>query len=213
MEPAMTELRRVPTGRAGRLWLLSRLRTGRLAADLLDRKLRILRAELERSHLVAERAEVRWRAAWREADRWGLRAAILSGQRESELSAPATRTDVTVTWASVMGVRYPVDAQCRLPLAERTDRSPGSAAMVEAKAAYEEAVRAGVAHAAAAAACRIIDAEIATTRRRLRAIVDRWVPRLETALTGLTHELDETERAETFRLRWAAARARREAQP
>ena len=62
-----------------------------------------------------------------------------------------------------------------------------------------------VSHAAADAACRVVEVEIAATRRRLRVITDRWIPRLENALRDLMHELDETECAENFRLRWAAS--------
>jgi V/A-type H+/Na+-transporting ATPase subunit D len=73
-----------------------------------------------------------------------------------------------------------------------------------AAAAYRNAMDAGVAHAAAVEACRIVNAEVAETRRRLHALSDRWVPRLESAITALTHQLEETERAETVRMRWAA---------
>jgi V/A-type H+/Na+-transporting ATPase subunit D len=72
------------------------------------------------------------------------------------------------------------------------------------------ALQAGVAHAAAREACRIVDAEVVEARRRLRALTDRWVPRLETALTELTRQLEETERAETVRMRWAIDAAARE---
>ncbi len=203
----MGELRRVPPGRAGRLWLVKRLRAGRLAADLLDRKLQVLHIELERFRLLEERTRERWQKASREADAWIVRAAVLGGQRDVRLSAPQDRASVAISWASVMGVRYPVEATCRVPEAGTTDRGPGSAALVAATVAYREAVEAAVAHAAADTASRVVEAEIAATRRRLHAITDRWIPRLERALRVLTHDLDETERAETFRLRWAASRS------
>ena len=62
-----------------------------------------------------------------------------------------------------------------------------------------EAIEAAAAHGAAAAACRVIDAEIDDTRRRSRAINDRWIPRLAQALSRVTRSLDETEREETIR--------------
>jgi V/A-type H+-transporting ATPase subunit D len=56
-----------------------------------------------------------------------------------------------------------------------------------------------------------VDAEVALTRRRLRAINDRWLPRLEASLATLNRDLDESEREQTFRLRWAAGLSGRRA--
>jgi V/A-type H+-transporting ATPase subunit D len=202
----MAELRRVPPGRAGRLWLASRLKTARLASDLLDRKLRVLRQERERFGLLEDRARARWRTAWQAADVWALRAALIGGTRDVRLSAPAQPATVEAIWQTVMGVRYPAEVRCELPAFASSDRSPGSAALVQAATASREAVEAAAAYGAAAAACRVIDTEIEETRRRLRAIADRWIPRLEDAARRLTHELDEAEREESFR-RLRAARA------
>jgi len=193
---------RVPPGRAGRLWLQRRLRTADRAVTLLDRKLRILRTEQERFHLLAERTGAQWATAQRDAEVWLLRAAVLSGQREIRLSTTAAAADVTVRWGSVMGVRYPVDVTCQVP--EPAERGGGTAAMVEATTAYAVALRAAAAHAVAEAARRTVDAEVARTRQRLHANADRWLPRLRTALHDLTQRLEESERAETVRLHWAA---------
>jgi V/A-type H+/Na+-transporting ATPase subunit D len=200
----MTRLRHVPPGRAGRLWLLGRLRAGRLAVTLLDRKLRLLRGEQRRLRLWEERSAEQWRRCWRTADDWGLRAALLSGERDVRLCTPDGAADVTLTWTAVMGVRYPTEAACHLPTPSGADRSPATAALVEAGTAYRAAVVAAAEHAVARAAVRIVDEEVAATARRLRAVADRWVPRLESALGELARELDETEREETFRLRWAS---------
>ena len=209
----MARLRRVPPGRAGRLWLRHRLRAARLAADLLDRKLRVLRLEEERLRLLRERTSARWQTAWRQADRWIGRASVLSGERDVRLSTPYGVATISLDWANVMGVRYPVRATCLVPEVDATVRGPDSAALVEAGAAHREAVEAAVAHAAAEAAGRVVAAEIATTRRRLHAITDRWVPQLEQALNEVTHDLDENELAEAFRLRWAATAAARTEPP
>jgi V/A-type H+-transporting ATPase subunit D len=83
-----------------------------------------------------------------------------------------------------------------------------TAALPVARAAYRRAVEAAVAHAAAAGAARVVAAEVVTTRGRLRAIEDRWVPRLEAALAGLETTLLEAESADNVRLRWVA-RSRR----
>jgi V/A-type H+-transporting ATPase subunit D len=195
----MAELRHVPPGRAGRIWLDGRLQAGKRAADLLDRKLQVLRVELERFEQQRTRAEQRWREAWRAADTWGLRAAMTGGVRELRLAIPSTVAQIRITWSTVMGLRYPAEADCETPQASAADREPGSAALVEAAGAYRESLRAAAAYGAADAACRVIEAEIGQTRRRLRAITDRWIPRLESRLSRLRQELDETEREETFR--------------
>jgi V/A-type H+/Na+-transporting ATPase subunit D len=50
-------------------------------------------------------------------------------------------------------------------------------------------------------------AELATTVRRVRAIESRWLPLHEDALAALEQELDENDRSEGARIRWAARRA------
>ncbi|MFD0746175.1 V-type ATP synthase subunit D [Phytohabitans flavus] len=58
-------------------------------------------------------------------------------------------------------------------------------------------------HAAAAAAYRAISAEVTATQRRRRALTQRWIPRLDEALRDQTQRLEEAERAEAIRIRWA----------
>lgn len=197
---------RVPPGRAGRLWLGRRLETARRAATLLDHKVHVLRTERERLALIADRTRTECVAAQREAELWLTRAAVLGGQREIRLCTTDQLAEVTVTWDAVMGVRYPGAAVCALPAESAAARSPGTAAVAEATAAHRRALRAAVAHAAAAAACRILETETVETRRRLHAIADRWIPRLESELRTLTERLDEAERTEAVQLRWAAGR-------
>jgi V/A-type H+-transporting ATPase subunit D len=201
----MADVRRVPPGRAGKQWLVHRLRTGRLAADLLDRKLRILTG---RRRTLAERAARtgrRWRAAWQEADRWGRRGAVLGGRRELRLAAaPGQPVRVVVDWGEVMGVRHPVGVRCTLPDPAPGARGPGTAALVVAAASYRAAVVAAAEHAAAEAAVARVTAAIADTRRQQHAIADRWLPALETALRERTARLAEDELAEAVRLRWAS---------
>lgn len=55
-------------------------------------------------------------------------------------------------------------------------------------------------------AVAIVETELAATRARQRAIENRWVPRLEEELRMLEVRLDELDREENVRLRWAAAR-------
>lgn len=198
---------RVPPGRAGRLWLGERLQTARRAATLLDHKLHVLRTERERRTLIAARTRAEWDAAQRGADLWLTRAAALGGQREIRFGTAGQLAEVTVTWDAVMGARYPGETTCVLPVETGEARSPGTAALAEAIAAHRRALRAAVAHAAATEACRVLETETVETRRRLHAIADRWIPRLESALRTLVERLDEAERSEAVQLRWAAGRA------
>jgi V/A-type H+/Na+-transporting ATPase subunit D len=200
----MPELRGVPPGRAGRLWLRRRLGTAWHAAGLLDRKLRILRTEQQRFRLLAEQTGAAWRQWCAEADCWLARAAVLGGERDLCLSLPAEKAEVGVEWGTVMGVRYPVRATCQAPHACLAARGPGTAALVEAESAYRVALTAAVEHAAALATCRLVDAQVDDTRRLMHAIEDRWVPRLESALRDLEQRLEENERAEAVSRRWAA---------
>jgi vacuolar-type H+-ATPase subunit D/Vma8 len=49
----------------------------------------------------------------------------------------------------------------------------------------------------------LIGREVALTRRRLRAIERRWIPRLEAALADLEAALEQQEREDRVRLRRA----------
>jgi len=196
-----------PPGRAGRLWLQRRLASAERGAALLDHKLRILRTERERFALLERRTCARWEDADREAAQWLLRAVILGGERSLRLAVPGAAAQVRVEWNQPMGVRYPAEASCTLPV-ERADAPPaGSGALVEARERYRRALEAAVQHAAAQAAVRVLEAEEHATRRRLRAIEERWVPRLREALAATQLRLDEEEHADGIRLRWAAERA------
>ena len=189
------------------MWLGERLQTANRAATLLDHKLHVLRTEQERLAMIADRTRTEWDAAQREAEQWLTRAAVLGGQREIRIGTAEKLAEVTVTWNAVMGARYPAKAVCAPPPQSSEARSPGTAALVEAVAAHRRALRAAVQHAAATAACRILETETVETRRRLHAIADRWIPRLESALRTLLERLDEAERSEAVQLRWAAGRA------
>lgn len=205
----MAELRRLPPGRSGRLWLAARLAAAHRAADLHDRKLRALLDEYERLSRQAESARHAWQDGWREAQRWHLRAAMLGGESDLRLSSPAGWAELTVTQHSVMGATYPVAATCVPPEPSPTDRSPGTAAGVRAAAVSGQALQAAAALGAIEAGRRVLEAEIANTRRRLRAIARRWIPRLEAALVELNQELEEAERAGTVRLMRARVEHRR----
>ncbi len=200
----MAELR-VPPGRAGRLWLRHRLAVAERGVGLLEQKLRVLRTTQRQLHERAGRAEREWLDRAAEADVWGLRAGLAGGQRALRLATPPEPAEVSLPWTTVMGVRCPGE-----PGSVRSAGDPGDstvvagAAVLAARAAYERALDAAVRHAAAAAAVRIVDAEVATTRQRQRALRRHWIPRLDRALREVELELEEMERSEAVRRRWAS---------
>lgn len=195
----MTSLARVPPGRAGRLWLHRRLVIAQRGVDLLQRKLRILVREHHRLVSDAERTGRDWAATCADADKWGLRACLADGRRALRPASPA---EATVRWAETMGLRYPAGATCTLP----QDSPPVcSAALAGARDAAGAALQAAVRHAVAQEAERRVAREIAVTRQRIRALRDRWIPRLITAIEHIDLALDEAERSDTARLLRAGA--------
>jgi V/A-type H+-transporting ATPase subunit D len=192
----------VPLGRAGRLWLTSRLAVARRDADLLDRKLRILLQETSRLTDAAARTAAEWDGRCRDAERWLLRASMLGGERAIRLAADGSAADVTISYGVTMGVRHPDGVTCHIPAPATWD----GPALVAAREAHGWALEAAVRHAAAAAALRAVEAETLATRYRLRAVRDRWIPRLEQALAEVMLALEEQELADSARLRLAGGR-------
>ncbi len=191
----------VPPGRAGRLWLTRRLAVARRGADLLDRKLQVLQRELDRRRNSASRAAEEWERRQADADSWLLRAALLGGERAIRLAAADRFAEVTISYAATMGVRYPADATCTTPPPAAGD----GPALAAAREAHCVALAAAVQHAAAAEALRVVEGETVATRYRLRAVRDRWIPRLEQALAEVTFAIEELERADAARLRLATS--------
>lgn len=189
------------TGRAGKMRVERRLLTARHGAELLDRKQRILADELERLQLRAARTEKAWTAAAREAEFWLVRAAALDGRELIASAAPLAPAEVLLDWRSEMGVTYPEDAHCDPPAAAPVG---ASSALTFAAAAARTALAAGVRHAAAERAVRLVAAALQATRTRLRAVERRWVPRLEGELETIRRQLQAQELEENLRLRWAA---------
>ncbi|MFF4615561.1 V-type ATP synthase subunit D [Nonomuraea jabiensis] len=197
---------RIPPGRAGRMWLRRRLIAVRHGLDVLDRKLRILRREQDRLAQNAARTQAEWSAACRDADEWLLRVTRLGGRRAVRLAADGRLAEVHVYWADAVGTSYPARVSCALPELDGAAPLPITAALVPARHAYRAALRAGLEHAIAMEAARIITAEVASTNRRIRALKDRLLPLLEEALTAVELSLDEMERADIDRARRITAR-------
>ncbi len=194
---------RVPPGRAGVLWLQHRITGAERAAALLDQKLRMLRAEEHRLVRESEDTGREWTATAGEAATWLVRAALLGGERAVVLASEPGEVRVDVVWTRTMGVRYPGRAATSHPGPAPGGPSSAGAAVLAARTAHRRAVETGVRHALAQAAVRVVQAESAATRRRLRAIDDRWLPLLHQALARTRLELDEQEHADGVRLRWA----------
>jgi V/A-type H+-transporting ATPase subunit D len=103
-----------------------------------------------------------------------------------------------------MGLSYPSDARL-VNAAPPPTSPPGNAAVVRAARAFEAALVAAIRSAAADEAVRRLDAEIATTRGRVRALEKRWLPLLQEALAQVELSLEQAEQEEGSRLRRAAA--------
>lgn len=200
----MPDLSGIPPGRAGRSWLRRRLATAERGREQLDRKLRILFPEHQRLRIQAARVRADWEAACTEADGWLLRASLLGGQdavRGASLLEPAR---VDVRWRATMGLTYPADAHVTAA-PETVGPPPGNAALAPAAAAFRAALVAGVRTAAAEEAVRRVEAEIAVTRRRLRALDKHWLPTLHQQLARRELTLEQGEQEDGLRLRRAAA--------
>ncbi len=193
-----------PPGRAGRLWLRDRLALAERAVYLLDRKVRLLRREFDRVDEAATRATADWQSACRQAREWERRAVIGGGARSLQLNTPVEGADVMLGSTSVMGIHFPDSARCRVP-----ERAPeraliGSSAISPAAVAFGRAVQLGADCAVSVAAREALAAEIAATSQRLRALRDRWIPALQASLRAIEAALDELERSDSARLRWAS---------
>jgi V/A-type H+/Na+-transporting ATPase subunit D len=195
----------VPPGRAGRIWLVRRLETARRGADLLDRKLRILQSELDRLQAAAAGTAAEWDQCQADAQTWLLRTALLGGERAIRLADDGQVADVRVSYAMTMGIRHPETATCAIAPTLTWD----SPILARTRQAHRAALEAATRHAAATAAVRIVEGEVRATRYRLRAVQDRWIPRLEQTLAEVTFTIEELERADAARLRLAVRRGPR----
>lgn len=202
-----------PPGRAGRIWLAGRIATAGRAVELLEQKQQLLRQERRRLAELAERTGRAWRVLATEAELWNGRTLVAGGREELHRAQRlAGRAEVRLVWTSQAGVTYPSAAALDLP----PPAAPaGPVALAMATDACRLALDAAVQHAATTAALARVDAELVAVVRRLRAIRDRSLPRLRAELVGLDLRLEETEREEATRLRWARSEPapRREVRP
>lgn len=199
---------RIPPGRAGRQWLAMRIATAEHARDLLQQKrVVLLAAERDAARRAAE-ASSAWRTCAAEAEQWLERTALLDGERPRRLAQahagpPAA---MKLTWRLTMGVSVPCDASVELAPLPDTALIPGGSALTSAISAHRRALDAALRAAVENAAHERLAAELLATVRRVRAIESRWLPLHEQSLAVLEQTLDENERAEGARVRWASRR-------
>ncbi len=195
---------RHPPGRAGRPWLARRLAVAGRGAELLDVKRRALMTEHRRLAPLAAAAQREWEAAAIAAEHAMIRAAVLGGERQLAIAGRAVHedADLTVQWQTVLGARTPADAT--VELASEPLETGASAALLSAADLYRAAVQAGVRAAVLSAALRRTERDLRATSLRRNAVVHRWIPAHTAALGHLELRLEELEREDGTRVRWAA---------
>jgi V/A-type H+-transporting ATPase subunit D len=199
---------RAPPGRAGRLWLVARLEIARRGAELLDRKRRALLRERRRVRGEVEVAQEAWRQADARAAAWSARAAILDGAARLELLArhAGEPASLELSWTNLMGARLPTIESLTVPDPPPLSALGGSSAAAFAARACADAAVAAARYAIARRAELELSVELRRASRRLRALQERWIPQHEAALAQLDLVLDENQREQAARARWATGR-------
>lgn len=190
---------------ADRLRLLREIALARRAVDLLHNKEEALERERVRLRGHAARAAERWEQAWVDAAVAATRARMLGAGPEIDRFAGRASGAATVTpeWSRSMGIEYPGAVTCE-PV--RAEPLGSTAAMLGAASAARAAVLAAAEAAAADEAVRRLDRELASTRRRRRAVDEHRLPMLESKVHELELRLDELDREEALRIRTATTR-------
>ncbi len=197
----------IPPGRAGRPWLLERIAIAAHGLDLLRRKQQLLSREHRRLIQLREASVHAWTTASAEADLWATRVDALSGTATARLVGASTqgRAEVSISWRNTMGALHPDEVRVVAPALDVMNRAV-NAAVGPSTDAHGRALDAAAHQAVVESALRAVEAELVSTRRRLRAIERRRLPVLEEELRSLTLRLDEVEREERLVTRWAAER-------
>ena len=188
-------------GRAGRAWLAARIAVASRAVELLEQKQHVLRREQHRLTETVEHTSKEWLAGATAADLANVRALVSGGRDElRRVEGTVTPAVTRVVWTTTVGPTYPSAAEVDVPPPPALAAAP---AVLEAAAACRRALGPAVRHAAATTSLRRVESELVVTVRRLRAIRTRWIPELEAQLAQLDVHLDDAEREEVTRLRWA----------
>lgn len=196
---------RAPPGRAGRLWLVRRLEVARRGVEVLDQKRQTLLREQQRLSGILAAATREWELKARAATEWNDRALAIAGERRLRLAAaPASeRCEVAVEWRNALGTVFPAGASVGPGPSQDLVALGGGSVVALAARAHTDAAVAAASYAAARAAHDAIASELAATARRQRAIERRWIPEHEAALRRIELALDEREREDTARVKWA----------
>ena len=196
---------RAPPGRAGRLWLVRRLAVARRGVDVLDQKRQTLLREQQQLSAVLAAATQDWERKARAAAGWNDRALAIAGERRLRLAAApgGRRCEVEVEWRNALGTAFPAGASVHLGPEPDFVALGGGSVVAFAARAHADAVAAAAGYAAARAAHEAVTAELAATARRQRAIERRWIPEHEAALHRVELTLDEREREDIARVKWA----------
>jgi V/A-type H+-transporting ATPase subunit D len=205
----MTMAKQAPPGRAGRAWLLERIATATHGIDLLGKKQQLLSRERRRLVQHLEEASGEWATAQAEAELWSTRAGALGGASSTRLAGAQTsgRAEVSISWRNTMGVVHPDEARVTPAPLDATDLASFNAAVGPSALAHRRALGAAARLGVARSALGAVEAELASTRRRLRAIERDRLPWLKAELHTLVLALDEVEREERLFTRWAAQRS------
>ena len=197
---------KVPPGRQGRLWLSARLGVAERGAELLEQKRRALMTEVQRLAAAEEQSRRTWETAAIDARLWLLRAVLLAGERQLDLTLHnrGRAAEVEVSRGSVMGVIFP--DRTMTTASEGGLLLGSSAAFDRALEAWRTALALGVQAAAAERAHAEVSRQFALTARRQRVIERVWLPTLTAALRDLDLRLDEMERQDAIRARWVLHR-------
>lgn len=190
--------------RAARLRIQSRLGLATHASELLHSKEEALQRERDRLRGHADRTEADWHRRLHHAATWLLRARALGAGAELTTGRkPLEPATVDIDWQTSMGVTYPGTVRTT---PGSTPAFTSTAALTPTRDAYAAALDAATEHAAARAALHRVEAELADTRRRRRALEQHLVPRLQTELHRLDLTLDERDRDAALRTQLAIAR-------
>ncbi|MFH8680752.1 V-type ATP synthase subunit D [Streptomyces lydicus] len=200
----MTPAAPPPVGRAARLRLRHSLQVARRGADLLDRQLHVLQTELDRRRETEAAARATWETHVHEARTWLRRGLLLGGESALRTASLVSAAEVTVEWRDSLGVRHPGGVSVSAGTRAAADPAPGNTALVHARRAYCAAVTAAAECGAAAAASRMVEAQVRRTRLRVRALRRLRIPRLQQDLATVELALEQAEHEDAVRRRRAA---------
>lgn len=190
------------------LALRHRLETAARGRDILDERRAVLQRELPGARAAAERARTELQARLAEARALLVRAAVCSGGDEVEraVGAQLAEASVTLRRENVMGVTVPTVEEIDVPPPPDVGPLGTSVAMDLAVERFRQVLAAAVTAAVAEERHRRLSEEARRTARRVATLDHVWLPRLRRDIRRVADALEEAERDELARTRWAASR-------